>query len=60
MRKMKDSGVKWMGEIPETWQVTKYKYFSQSRMGETILAADLKTIGINMMVLPFLKSQLNS
>ena len=46
MRKMKDSGVKWMGEIPETWQVTKYKYFSQSRMGETILAADLVSEGI--------------
>ena len=22
MRKMKDSGIKWIGKIPETWEVT--------------------------------------
>ena len=25
-RKMKDSGVEWIGEIPEEWKATKYKY----------------------------------
>lgn len=26
--KMKDSGVEWIGEIPEEWEVTKFKYLS--------------------------------
>ena len=26
-REMKDSGIEWIGEIPENWQVTKIKYF---------------------------------
>ena len=25
-RKMKDSGVEWIGEIPEDWQINKLKY----------------------------------
>lgn len=28
MRKMKDSGVEWIGEIPEEWEVIKLKYIS--------------------------------
>lgn len=28
MRKMKDSGIEWIGEIPEGWEVTKLKYLS--------------------------------
>jgi type I restriction enzyme S subunit len=27
--KMKDSGVEWIGEIPETWKVVKLKYLSE-------------------------------
>lgn len=31
-REMKDSGVEWIGEIPETWQVLAVKrYFNISR-----------------------------
>ncbi len=25
-REMKDSGVEWIGEIPEDWKITKLKY----------------------------------
>lgn len=28
-RKMKDSGVEWIGDIPETWEIIKCKYISQ-------------------------------
>ena len=28
MRKMKDSGIEWIGEIPEGWEVTKLNYLS--------------------------------
>ena len=26
MRKMKDSGIEWIGEIPEEWNITRVKY----------------------------------
>ena len=35
-RKMKDSGVAWIGEVPEEWAVTKLKYFSVIRSGITL------------------------
>lgn len=37
---MKDSGVEWIGEIPEDWEVVKYKKFARSGMGQTILKED--------------------
>ncbi|SCW69024.1 type I restriction enzyme, S subunit [Ruminococcaceae bacterium YRB3002] len=46
MREMRDSGVFYIGYIPASWSVAKYKYFSQSRMGETILTTDLVENGI--------------
>ncbi|MFO3665900.1 restriction endonuclease subunit S [Anaerococcus sp. ENR0831] len=30
-RKMKDSGVEWLGEIPEDWEVTKNKYIFEQK-----------------------------
>lgn len=46
VRSMKDSGIEWIGEIPLNWNVTKYKFFSHNRMGETILASDTVDEGI--------------
>lgn len=40
-RNMKDSGVEWIGEIPEDWELVKYKYFAESGMGSTILREQL-------------------
>ena len=31
MRKMKDSGIEWIGEIPEGWEVVKAKYLFAQR-----------------------------
>ncbi|ELE7458644.1 restriction endonuclease subunit S [Campylobacter upsaliensis] len=42
----KPSGIEWLGEIPKHWEVTKFKYFYRSNMGETILTQDLETDGI--------------
>ena len=39
-RAMKDSGIEWIGEIPKDWSISKYKYYSDNRMGETILVED--------------------
>ena len=37
MRKMKESGIAWIGQIPEKWNITKLKYlFSESIAGEVI------------------------
>lgn len=46
VRMMKDSGVEWIGEIPENWKIQKYKNFASSKMGETILASDTVKDGI--------------
>lgn len=42
MRKMKDSGVEWIGEIPENWKVgrIKYNYYLKGRIGWQGLKAD--------------------
>ncbi|HHX68634.1 MAG TPA: restriction endonuclease subunit S [Gallicola sp.] len=45
-RVMKDSGIEWIGKIPEDWKISKYKFFSETRMGETILKENLLEDGI--------------
>lgn len=41
----KDSGVEWIGNIPSHWKCSKYKYYFESGMGETILREDLTENG---------------
>jgi len=37
MREMKDSGIEWIGEIPEDWEIIKFKYLhSGSNVGVSI------------------------
>lgn len=38
--KMKDSGVEWIGEIPEGWEVKALKYIAMLESGETISSAN--------------------
>lgn len=40
-RAMKDSGVEWIGAIPEDWEILKYKRFAKSGMGSTLLKQDV-------------------
>lgn len=35
-RKMKDSGIEWIGEIPEEWEVTKLKRFVKIKSGDAL------------------------
>lgn len=44
--KWKDSGVEWIGEIPEGWGVVKFKSAASVSMGETILKDDLVDDGV--------------
>ena len=34
-RKMKDSGIEWIGEIPEGWEVAPLKRFASIQTGNT-------------------------
>ena len=43
---MKDSGVEWIGEIPNYWVMTKTKYYFNGGMGETILSQSLVDEGL--------------
>lgn len=39
--KMKDSGVDWIGEVPEMWEVKKLKYYGEAIIGMTYSPDDI-------------------
>ena len=43
--KMKKTGIKWVGSIPENWVISRFKYFFDFGMGETILKEQLTDTG---------------
>ena len=43
--KMKDSGVEWIGEVPEGWKVNKFKNLYKTRTGITFTKAQLVEYG---------------
>lgn len=51
--KLKDSGVEWIGEIPEHWEVRKLKYVSNVVLGKMICNEDRG----NYHLKPYLKSK---
>jgi type I restriction enzyme, S subunit len=51
--KMKDSGVEWIGEIPEAWEVKRLKFFANIVLGK-MLCTD-KKVGFELK--PYLKSK---
>lgn len=44
--KLKDSGIEWLGEIPEHWKVCKFRYKFDTTKGLTITKANLQEQGI--------------
>ena len=46
VRKMKDSGVEWIGEIPEDWEVEKLKYIGASKNETAIYKKGERFIGL--------------
>ncbi|MDW7726427.1 MAG: restriction endonuclease subunit S [Candidatus Methanoperedens sp.] len=50
--KMKDSGVEWLGEVPEGWEILRLKYCSRINMGQSPSSEDCNIDGIG---LPFLQ-----
>lgn len=45
-RKMKDSGVEWIGEIPESWEVIKLKYLGDYINGYAFKPSDWSNAGL--------------
>ncbi len=52
-RKMKDSGVEWIGEIPEEWGTAKLKYFASIRSGITL--GKVYPTGTELFEFPYLR-----
>ena len=44
--KMKDSGVEWLGDVPEHWDINKLRYVFKFSTGLSITRSDLKDKGI--------------
>lgn len=43
--KMRESDIKWIGKIPEQWQIIKLKYLAHMKSGETITAEKIHEVG---------------
>lgn len=43
--KMKESGIEWLGEIPEHWEVKKLKYVAQLKSGSNIVSEQIEDSG---------------
>lgn len=44
-RKMRDSGIPWIGEVPEGWEFSKIKYHCTMMSGDNITALDISDNG---------------
>lgn len=44
--RMKDSGIEWIGEIPEHWELAKLKYLVTMKSGNSITSNEIDEIGI--------------
>lgn len=44
-RKMKDSGIEWIGKIPENWMISKLKYFIKVKSGAGISKDEFSDAG---------------
>jgi type I restriction enzyme S subunit len=42
---MKDSGIEWLGDIPEHWKVKKIKFIAILKSGENITSESIKEVG---------------
>ncbi len=47
--KLKDSGIEWIGEIPEHWEVKKMKYLGDFINGYSFKSNDFQTFGVRVL-----------
>jgi len=55
--KYKDSGIKWIGEIPERWEVIKFKYFADLFIGNSIPDEDKKNFELVEEGIPYIATK---
>jgi type I restriction enzyme S subunit len=55
--KMKDSGVEWIGEIPERWKLRKLKYIAELTTGNSIPDEEKNTYIYNIDSRPYISSK---
>ncbi|MFM5717658.1 restriction endonuclease subunit S [Aeromonas caviae] len=48
---MKDSGIEWLGQVPEHWEVTRLKYIGDAKNGLTYSPDDVVSEGDGVLVL---------
>lgn len=55
MRKMKDSGIAWLGRIPETWELNKIKYALRERneKNNPVRSRDILSLTAKQGVIPY-------
>ena len=58
-REMKDSGVEWIGEIPEDWEIRNIKYLFSFGKGLNITKENLKEQGVAVINYGQIHSKLN-
>jgi type I restriction enzyme S subunit len=51
----KDSGVEWLGEVPEHWEMVKFSHFIDFQEGPGIMADDFKDEGVPLLRITNLK-----
>lgn len=59
-RKMKDSGIPWIGQIPEHWEEVRFKSIFSTRKGLSITKADLTESGVPVVSYGQIHSKYNS
>lgn len=54
-RKMKDSGIKWIGEIPEDWEIRKLKYTLEERKEKNnpIVTDNILSLSVERGIFPY-------
>ena len=55
MRKMKDSGIEWIGNIPEDWTIKRLKHVLEERKekNDPIKSKDILSLSIDRGVFPY-------
>ena len=43
MTRMKDSGIEWIGEVPEDWGITKLKYICRMQSGNNLTSLEISS-----------------
>lgn len=54
-RKMKDSGIKWIGELPEDWEIRKLKYTLEERneKNNPIVTDNILSLSVERGIFPY-------